>query len=184
MEKSKLLDELVKMTKNHKDEAHQFLALSDKGLNYKLDSETWSILECFEHLNRYGRFYIPEINQRIEANTKPNSDIFNTGILGDYFAKSMLPGEKMKKIKTFKSMNPNQSNLDRSTIDEFIEQQDALLTILEKAKKLNLTKIRTSISISSWIKLRLGDTLRVVIYHNWRHLEQARENMNQLQVTN
>jgi hypothetical protein len=48
------------------------------------------------------------------------------------------------------------------------------LNLLEQGKKVDLTRTRTSISISSLIKLRLGDTLRVVIYHNQRHLAQVR----------
>ena len=38
----------------------------------------------------------------------------------------------------------------------------------------NLTKVKTSITISNWIKLRLGDTFRFVIHHNLRHVVQAK----------
>jgi uncharacterized protein (DUF2249 family) len=48
-----------------------------------------------------------------------------------------------------------------------------MLELLEIARSKNLNRIRTSISISKLIKLKLGDTLRVVIYHNGRHLQQA-----------
>ena len=34
-------------------------------------------------------------------------------------------------------------------------------------------KTKTAISISKLIKLRLGDTFRVLIYHNERHIKQA-----------
>src|SRR5690606_41809639 len=47
------------------------------------------------------------------------------------------------------------------------------LQLLEASKRVDLTQVKTSISISKWIKLRLGDTLRVVIYHNRRHIVQA-----------
>lgn len=85
----------------------------------------------------------------------------------------MLPKEKLNKMKTIKSMNPVGSNLDKSVLDKFINQQKTLLELLKQAKKVNLTKTKTGISISKWIKLRLGDTFRVVIYHNLRHMIQA-----------
>jgi hypothetical protein len=48
-----------------------------------------------------------------------------------------------------------------------------MLELLEAARTVDLTRTKTGISITNLIKLRLGDTLRVVVYHNWRHIEQA-----------
>jgi len=70
-------------------------------------------------------------------------------------------------------MNPNGSQLDASVLAIFIADQQALLAILEKAKVVDLKRTKTAISITKFLKLRLGDTLRVVIYHNERHLAQA-----------
>ncbi len=52
--------------------------------------------------------------------------------------------------------------------------------LLEQSRDTNLTKIKTSISISKWIKLRLGDTFRIVIYHNLRHITQVKKILNLL----
>jgi len=78
-------------------------------------------------------------------------------------------------MKTFKSMNPNNSQLDASVLDTFLYQQQQLIKLLDQCENINLTKTKTAISISKLIKLRLGDTLRVVIYHNWRHVVQAKK---------
>lgn len=48
-----------------------------------------------------------------------------------------------------------------------------MLEILKNATSVNLNKTKTGISIAPWIKIKLGDTLRVVILHNQRHMEQA-----------
>ena len=72
-------------------------------------------------------------------------------------------------------MDPTGSALDSSVLDKFIIQQEKLLSLLEAAKQVDLSKVKTSISISKWVKLRLGDTLRVVVYHNWRHMVQAQK---------
>jgi len=169
-----LINELIELTKKNMNEVQSFKSLSIEKLNLKPNAERWSILECIEHLNRYGDFYIPEIRKRIENSAYKKSETFKSGILGNYFAKSMLPKEKLNKMKTFRSMNPNNSSLESSVLDTFIHQQESMLELLTKARNTNLTKVKTAITISNWIKLRLGDTFRFVIYHNLRHVVQAK----------
>lgn len=174
MRTQNLIQELIELTKNNLNEVQSIRTLPIGELNQKQHDERWSVLECIEHLNRYGEFYIPEIKNRIEKSTHQKSEICKSGVLGNYFAKSMLPKEKMNKMKTFKSMNPLNSQLNKSVLDKFVNQQEQLLELIEKSESTNLTKVKTSISISKWIKIRLCDTFRVVVYHNLRHIEQAK----------
>lgn len=169
---TQLLHELKKMTEQTLNELQDLKSLADHQLNFKPNKDRWSILECIEHLNRYGEFYLPEINKRISNSSSTRSDEFKSGLLGNYFAKMMLPGEKMK---TFKDKDPSGSTLDKGVLDTFEDQLHELMTVLKKAENMNLTRIKTNISISNFLKLRLGDTLRVVIYHNHRHMQQALE---------
>lgn len=168
-----LIEDLIERTRQHMNQAQNFKTFPAEELNRKSSPERWSVLECLEHLNLYGDFYLPEIEQRLRNNTTTPAGEFKPGLLGDYFAKMMLPSEKMSRIKTFKDKNPNGSKLDKKTLDRFIHQQKKILELLDKARKVNLNKTKTSISISKFIKLKLGDTFRVVIYHNYRHLVQA-----------
>jgi hypothetical protein len=78
-------------------------------------------------------------------------------------------------MKTFKDKDPYGSDLDKATIEKFNKQQEQLLDLLSKAAGVSLTRTKTAISISKLIKLKLGDTFRVVIYHNQRHLVQAQK---------
>lgn len=174
MKAQDLIKELIELTQKNIYEIQVFKELPIEKLNQKLNAKSWSALECIEHLNRYGDFYIPEIKNQIEKSTHKKSETFKSGILGNYFAQSMFPKEKLNKMKTFKSMNPLNSSLNKSVLDKFIYQQKQILELLEKSKNTNLTRTKTSISIAKWMKLRLGDTFRVVIYHNLRHIEQAK----------
>src|SRR5690606_3327067 len=170
----KLIDDLINRTHKILNEAEELKELPLKTLQWRPATESWSTLECLEHLNLYGRFYLPEIKKRIDAtkNSRP-SPVFKSGWLGNYFAQSMLPKEKLNTMKTFKNMNPIHSDLNKNVIDEFTHQQRQMLSLLETCRKIDLNKTKTSISISNFIKLKLGDTLRVVIYHNNRHMVQA-----------
>lgn len=172
MPKTKLLSELRDYIHKHIDFAERIKSESDEKLNFRPSDNAWSSLECIEHLNRYGNFYIPEINKKIAESNFPNQLNFSPGFLGNYFANSMLPKKKINTMKTLKSMNPIHSTINRDVIDEFIRQQKCFLQILEKAELLDLNRIKTSISISKLIKLKLGDTLRFNIYHNERHIQQ------------
>ena len=153
---------------------------AEEDLNHRPAAGAWSALECIEHLNFYGNYYVPEIGKQIDASPYPAVESFKSGLLGNYFAKSMLP-EGAKKMKTLKNSNPFRKQLDKKEVmNKFIEHQQKLLQLLKKAKKVNLSRTKTGISISNFIKLRLGDTFRVVIYHNQRHLLQAKRALDSI----
>lgn len=173
-----LIVDLANRTEQLICEAMSLKEKSEEQLNYKQHAESWSILECLEHLNLYGRFYLPEIERCIRKGKGKKENVFKSGWLGNYFANSMLPKEKLNKMKTFKNMNPLNSKLDKRVIDDFISQQQKMLRLLEESRKVSLNKTRTAISISKLIKLKLGDTFRFVIYHNQRHMAQANRIQN------
>lgn len=168
-----LIFDLVERTKYNLSKAERFKSVPIEKLNSRPSAESWSALECLEHLNLYGDFYLPKIRNRINNSKYPPEEFFYSGLLGNYFSKSMLPKEKLKKMKTFKDKDPIGSQLDLSTLNRFLEQQKTLMELLELSKNVSLNKTKTAISISRFIKLKLGDTFRVLVYHNQRHLIQA-----------
>lgn len=174
IESEKLILDLIERTRTNINQAEKFKTLSLENLNWRIRMDSWSILECFEHLNLYGDFYIPEIKKRIESSRTQSTKNFKSGLLGNYFAKSMLPKEKLYKMNTFKDKNPIGSKLDKKTIERFIQQQEKILNLLDTSREIDLNKTKTNISISKLIKLKIGDTFRVVVYHNERHLVQAK----------
>ena len=173
-----LITDLVERTRLNMNAVEKLKKLPFSTLNWKENADTWSVLECIEHLNLYGNFYLPEIESKIKNSRYEAETLFKTGLLGNYFAKSMLPKEKLNKMKTFKDKNPSGSKLDTTTLQHFIEQSQKTLEILDRARKVSLNKTKTSISISKWLKLKLGDTFRVIIYHNQRHIAQTSKILN------
>ncbi len=173
-----LITELIERTKQAINECETLNQKPLTDLNKKTNETSWSALECLEHLNLYGDFYLPEIAKRInESSWEPEAN-FKGGFLGNYFTNSMLPKADLKKMKTFKDKNPNGSKLDKNTIERFLNQQKEMLTLLNQARGISLNKTKTAISISKLIKLKLGDTFRFVIAHNERHLVQAKKAIN------
>lgn len=178
-----LLSDLTQRTQQNLQTAQAWLELPLEQLQYKPSTTAWSVLENVEHLNLYGDFYLPEMQQKMDnSKHKGATPIFKSSWLGNYFAKAMLPKEKLNTMKTFDDKNPNGSTLDKRVLEKFIAQQKETLQLLQQAAQVNLTKTKTGITISQWIRLRLGDTFRVVIYHNDRHRVQAANVLQQLPV--
>lgn len=168
-----LLKDLLERTRQNLSAVEDFRSHTFDDLSFRTQPGSWSVLECIEHLNFYGYFYLPEMEKQIAASPYPAAETFKSGLLGNYFAESMLPKEKLNKMKTLKSQDPIGKTLGREVLDVFVDQQLHLLNIFEKAKHVDLSKTKTGISITKHLRLRLGDTMRVVTYHNQRHVKQA-----------
>ncbi|MFI1773246.1 DinB family protein [Thalassobellus citreus] len=175
-----LISELIELTRQNIKKVEQLSLEPISKLNWKPNQKSWSVLEAIEHLNLYGDFYLPKIESGINNNINStiSGSYFKPGLLGDYFAKSMLPKEKLNKMNTFKSKNPNGSDLNKSTLERFLLQQEKTLILLDKAKKVSLNKTKIPTTLGKLVKLNLGDTLKVVIYHNLRHIVQAEKTLN------
>lgn len=175
-----LIDQLILRTQENLTAARHFATLSSDTLHLRPRPNAWNILECLAHLNHYSSYYLPEIRRQIN-NTKhrKQTDVFTSSWLGNKFAAGMKPGPNTTKITTFKSADPRNFDqvLGLETIDIFLRHQEDTLELLEMAKKVDMTRTKTGISITSLIKLRLGDTFRVVVYHNWRHIDQAQRTL-------
>lgn len=174
--KKALIKELLEITEQASNTVRQLKQLPVEKLNVKKNAEAWSALECIEHLNLYGDFYLPEIQKQILASRHANAPVFKSGVIGNYFAGLMkVQNGKVKKMKSPKDKNPAGSSLTITTLDRFLKQQELLKSLLIQSENTDLTKTKTSISISKLIRLRLGDTFRFFTYHIERHVKQAQK---------
>jgi hypothetical protein len=172
MQSEKLIQSLIEQTRQIINQVEKLKNDDLHTLTWRENETSWNILECLEHLNLYGDYYLPEIENKIKSSTTNNEVAFNSGLLGNYFAKSMLPKEKLNKMKTFKDKNPLNTKLDKAVIDKFIHQQIQLLELLNQSRNVSLNKVKIATSISSLIQLKLGDTFQFFINHIIRHLRQ------------
>lgn len=197
---SKLTQNLVEEIRTILQKTIQLQNLSNDELNFRPNTESWTILECIEHLNRYSNFYLQEIEKRIDEKTNktegkntlnPTQDYtFKSGFFGNYLANSMLPiqqgiveisenqnpraNHSLKignKMKTFKDKNPIHSGVDRRVLTIFIDDQNEFIRLLEKSKQVDLNKTKVSLTLPL-LKFNLGDTFRFIINHEIRHFLQ------------
>jgi uncharacterized damage-inducible protein DinB len=172
-----LIDILEQEVEKHLQDAIRiFQNLTPESLLKPSASGGWSIAQCLWHLNSYGEYYFPEIRKGLTKNYPFNPE-FKSSWLGNYFTNTMKPGLKMKKYKAFKDHTPAPALDAHEVVAKFIQQQEELLDLLKLARHTDLNKVRIPISISRWLKLKLGDVFQFIIAHNERHLQQAKRNM-------
>lgn len=153
----------------------EFKSLPLSTLHFKPSPAQWSILECLEHLNLYGDYYLPAIKKALQkAEPLKDASEFCSGWLGGYFSALMLgKNGQILKLTAPRSKNPLFTKVPEYVIDRFLEQQNQYLSFLSEAQNVNLGNVRVPISIAPWLRFKLGDTLRFCIYHNERHINQA-----------
>lgn len=178
-----LIEDLAQIVDRAIASAKAFKELPVEDLNAKKEASQWSILECLEHLNLYGDYYLPEIEkQLLKGRVASEAAIFKSGMIGNYFANLMKVNDgKIKKMKSPRDKNPVNSKLNVLVIDRFLKQSQKLKVLLKQSLEGDLTKIKVPISITKFVKLRLGDTLRFYVYHIERHILQAKKNVKEIQ---
>jgi hypothetical protein len=175
VENNILIDDLLRRMEKCAMTVKEFENRPNDRLQFK-HGQRWSVLECLEHLNLYGDFYLVEIEKQILANPRKAAPAkFKSGLMGNYFANLMeVKNGKITKMKSPKDKNPSKSSLSITTITRFLRQQDRLVSLLNQSRSVDLTKTKAAISLTNLVKLRLGDTLRFYCYHIERHVLQAK----------
>lgn len=136
----------------------------------------WSVAQVIEHLNTYGRYYLPEIREALCHSKYSAGEYFSPGMLGAYFTKSMKPkpdGTIPNKMKAFKNHLPAPDVDSKAAFDEFEQQEILLLQLLNKSRNTDIGKLRIPVSIAPFIKLKMGDVFAFLIAHHQRHFVQV-----------
>ncbi|MEP2936267.1 MAG: DinB family protein [Gilvibacter sp.] len=173
-----LINDLIARTQENLKTAKELKTRELEAIQFKAAPEKWSALECVDHINQYATIYISNISKGLTNSSRVASEEFNSNGLGNWFAKMMQPGQAGTKMKTFKSKNPNGKTVSPLVLDTLEKDQFTLLELLEASKSKNLKKTKVATDFGAWLSLSLGDSLRIIVYHNQRHLQQAQNSIN------
>lgn len=175
-----LFNELETITKNNIHYLENDISVySPDQLNWKPRQDVWNVKEIFAHLNEYAKFYHSAFSKKIDTTRyREPRDVFISSPLGKSMWSTMKLGNLnniKRKMKAPKLYNPLivKSIVTETIISDFLDSQKELLSILERAKSINIRKAKIRLANNNVIKFRFGDTLLYVIYHNQRHVQQA-----------
>lgn len=167
------------ITSNNIQQATTWMSkLTEKQLDWRPNPGIWSISEVLAHLNSYARYYHPAFQKKIESTRFRNAkEDFLSSPLGRSAWKSMKLGRANNVKRKFKAPKTHNPSIDLELIQgtelkDFLSQQQELLQIIESSAEVNARKVKIPISISKIVRLRLGDALLFIAYHNERHMQQ------------
>ena len=132
----------------------------------------WSIRQIFEHLCIANDSYIGPM-QRLLAGAKPNAGkarlaTWRPTVMGNFLVRSF---RSPKRMPTPKMYRPGPS-ARAVVIDAFLERQDLIANLLDRAADIVWRELRMGSPVTSLIRLNLGDGFAILVVHAERHFEQ------------
>lgn len=165
-----------------------FYYLEAEELNMRPDEKSWSILQCFEHINLSNERYVQNLSAPLE---KPhNNDYadkpYKSGWLGQWLIQSISPkGTSIRfKVKTFDFLvprnvkDPKARLVEHVVFEKFNQDLDAIDQLLQEGKHISWKSNRVPTLIGKWLTLRWGDAVGFALAHTERHIQQAENVLN------
>ena len=148
--------------------------LPEEALQARPGDKAWTALEALKHINTFNRAYQGRAAEAIRRNRSTRAPReFRSGFLGGIIANWARPGATTIKLPAPKKVNYHGRPLDREVLEQSLTDARELLDLLDDAESVDLTTTKIGSLEAAWFKLRLGDTLRLIVNHDWRHIEQA-----------
>jgi len=162
-----------------------FRDVTPETLNWKPNDETWSIAQNLDHLIIINSSYFP-ILEALHEGTHKTPLAGKLGFLVSFFDKNVLNAaqpDRKKKIKTFPLWEPQNSTIPDTILDDFKTHQEELKTAVLDA----LPFVERGTVIASPANKNLVYTLvcafDIIVTHEQRHLEQAKEVLQMMSTT-
>lgn len=160
----------------------EFGELPHHELNRKPTDHEWSIAQNIEHIIAINRSYMIVIKQARDGSLKRSwlsRFTWLAGLLGNFLFGAIQPDRK-KKLKTIKIWNPSQSEIEKSVLERFQAHQEEFKELIRSVEQFLDSDTIIHSPISKHLVLPLGKTLDILITHEERHLNQAREAFQKL----
>ncbi|MFT6321625.1 MAG: hypothetical protein ACJAT4_002555 [Granulosicoccus sp.] len=159
-----------------------FSELSSEELNWKSNAKTWSIAQNIDHLIAINKTYFP-ILAELKSGKYKLPFIGKFGFIVSYLGKLILnavePSRK-KKTKTFSIWEPSKSKIPADILEQFSNHQNELKREIFAAKDLVENGAIIYSPANKNIVYKLEMAFDVIVTHEQRHLEQAKEVLSQL----
>jgi uncharacterized damage-inducible protein DinB len=164
------------------DAEMQFSELSSEQINWKPNSQTWSIAQNLEHLIVVNETYYPVLSA-LKNGTYKKPFLANFGFIVSFFGKTVLNAvkpDRKNKMKTFSIWEPGQPSVGKDIVSRFKKHQSELQKQVNEANELLNNRIVISSPANKNVVYSLEMALDIIVTHEQRHLEQAKEILREL----
>ena len=152
-----------------------FASLTPAQLCWQPGKRKWSILQCFDHLLVTNALYMALISDAMEEAKVRSAEAilpFKASMFGKWFIDTLRPDSKFK-TRTFRIFKPESAPDDLTVTSRFIDQQRALLKLIQQADQCDLNNVKLASPVSRLFRFSIGEALTIVVVHEQRHLLQA-----------
>lgn len=149
--------------------------LTETQWNWRPAAGSWSIAECLDHLNIFGRDSQATMYGMIEqARTRGffSRGPFRGTLLGTLLIWLIEPPYRIR-FKAVKSLVPGSAHRSRDVLSTFLALQGELQDLLAAANGIDLGGVKAALPTRP--RVTLGEWIAVVAAHERRHLWQARQ---------
>lgn len=159
------------------DFKEQFGNLTILQLNWTPDNKHWSVAQNIEHLIIINKTYFPVIDQlRKGEYQRPWIGRFKfiVNLFGRLILDSVQP-DRRKKLKTFPLWEPSYKEIGADILQRFEQHQEELKRVIESTSDLLDREALISSPANKNIVYKLETAYDIIITHERRHFEQAKE---------
>lgn len=167
-------NEIDKTTENF---IELFGALTVEELHWRPTPETWSIAQNIDHLIAINATYFP-ILAKLKAGTYETTFLAKIGFAVSFLGKTVLNAvqpDRRKRIKTFPIWEPTTDQIAGDILGKFKEHQLELKRQIETSRDCIKEGAIISSPANRNIVYKLETAFEIIIAHEQRHLEQAKE---------
>lgn len=186
MNSKELIEDFLRTAEQNKKMVEdKFLFISLELLTKKPNPNSWSAAECFQHLIFTNQSYLESFRKFVGENKIDNASSagisidykFKHSFWGKFILYFVKPSNKIKS-KTTKPFNPSFSKVELDVVKKYLTQHEQLVDAVIKMRAFDLKNIKIPSPINNKIKYNLGDSIRIIILHDQRHIQQAERAIN------
>jgi DinB superfamily len=157
-----------------------FDGVSNAQFNWKPAPGSWSMAECFDHLNVSAKKMLDSMEpaiQKARATGQLSDGPFVYGFLGRMFNRMTAPPVK-RRFSAPAAFRPSADKKMETVVAEWAKTHERMNQVIESASGIDLQRVKVTSPASSMIKFNLGIYFWVMTTHEKRHLWQARNVRN------
>jgi DinB superfamily len=154
--------------------------LSEEQFRWRPETNRWSIGECFDHLNKAARLFMPAFDQSLADARSRNltaAGPFAYPAHERLFVHLLEPPARPR-MPAPRAFVPSHDQRPADVMREFFEWQDQFGQRLRQADGLDLRRTRTRSPALRWFTYSLGIGFHGFLAHERRHVAQARNVRN------
>ncbi|NOT49778.1 MAG: DinB family protein [Chitinophagaceae bacterium] len=153
----------------------EFSTITPQQLNWKPGEDNWSIGQCLDHLILSDCAYFPTFKKIAEGEFK-ESFWENWSPFGGFFGRMMvfLLQEKVKKkMNAPKKLLPSESKIEPEILERFQKHLDSFIEYINDCRMVDIDKTHITSPVSGFVTYSLRNTIKFLVQHEHRHINQA-----------